>query len=739
MNPSLWKKRMTSCDFPGQEGLSSRIGHSREASRITVVSHVLSTSDAETIESYDPFNSDHTPLPTGESGVSRTVITIHRSGNRKSSKSRANSNYVSQVAQLRRGSAISASSDGGSRYTARHAGIVRVHTSISSNRSTHSGRSSRGSRSCKSTRSGPYVRTVAIPHRRGVDFSLIHNRTRNGRGGAQGKGNVNVAATKAMGNAIGEGIPRQDSDVLPVPWVREAHKAVPISPEELSCFKSSIEEDIDRAFGHSLIEDEPVAGSTGQDQVRRRDSTPLTLSFGPNSVFASTPAPDRQNWLDRPLPPLPSLNSMDTPSPSATGVPNRLTRDSTGDNLHRARKVVRQVNNRLSLPLLANMFNDRRIVSAPEKAVAPSSPESPSMSNKDDLHLKGKGKTSTGQGGCRFSSAPQPELTHYRKMEQKDLEYLSQAKKTIRLVESSAVQRTRSNPFNHRRYVCPEPSQPPSHQLVSISADDKVGPGGDDKDKTVTTRGGRRVHKKKAFWLKRRSYDSNASISSSIADVISGSQPRAVQFVSQTAIPTHSQNLVPLKKRSSFIPSLFKSGKKPTRDTAMAIADQEQGETSFPDEMPAEIVIDPNADARKVSVRRNWLVKLFNIQPHRDYICFAISSNKVRHEILNTLRDWRKYGIRGIYIERKRNTVFAEVGPNNCKFTLLFSRPFMEDRRLTTQHRSRNEACHICCRSHGGLGEWSHQPSSVHCALYAAARRCQQLPPSSRRHERRLR
>jgi hypothetical protein len=145
-----------------------------------------------------------------------------------------------------------------------------------------------------------------------------------------------------------------------------------------------------------------------------------------------------------------------------------------------------------------------------------------------------------------------------------------------------------------------------------------------------------------------------------------------VHFASQTLVPTHRQVHAPVKKKRNFSLSFWKSGKKGTGNTRMAITHQEHDETPSPGMVAGHTTVAPNTEARTISVHRNWFAKLFDIQPARDYLCFSLLGKKVRVEIVNTLRDWRKYGIENIHIERERNTVFGQVGPNNCKLPWLF-------------------------------------------------------------------
>lgn len=70
---------------------------------------------------------------------------------------------------------------------------------------------------------------------------------------------------------------------------------------------------------------------------------------------------------------------------------------------------------------------------------------------------------------------------------------------------------------------------------------------------------------------------------------------------------------------------------------------------------------------RQIAPQRNWLAKLFNVKPPARFICFSVSKRKARREITVLLKDWKRYGIRDIQIDKERNIVFGRVAAQNCK------------------------------------------------------------------------
>jgi hypothetical protein len=77
------------------------------------------------------------------------------------------------------------------------------------------------------------------------------------------------------------------------------------------------------------------------------------------------------------------------------------------------------------------------------------------------------------------------------------------------------------------------------------------------------------------------------------------------------------------------------------------------------------------SSVRNIEVKQNWLARLFRVKPATSYLCMAISRRRARQEVALLLRDWRKYGIRGIQVDKQRNIVFAKIGAKNCEWLRL--------------------------------------------------------------------
>jgi serine/threonine-protein kinase HSL1 (negative regulator of Swe1 kinase) len=103
--------------------------------------------------------------------------------------------------------------------------------------------------------------------------------------------------------------------------------------------------------------------------------------------------------------------------------------------------------------------------------------------------------------------------------------------------------------------------------------------------------------------------------------------------------------------------------------------------------------------ARQIEPQRNWLAKLFNVKPASKFICFSVSKRRARQEITTILKDWKRYGIRDVQVDKERNIVFGKVAAQNCRSleTLLNSIPanmLNRSRYERSCFRGRDHDCH---------------------------------------------
>ncbi|KAG9231795.1 hypothetical protein BJ875DRAFT_498008 [Amylocarpus encephaloides] len=69
--------------------------------------------------------------------------------------------------------------------------------------------------------------------------------------------------------------------------------------------------------------------------------------------------------------------------------------------------------------------------------------------------------------------------------------------------------------------------------------------------------------------------------------------------------------------------------------------------------------------ARQIEPQQNWLAKLFHVKPASKYICFSVNKRRARQEITTVLREWKRYGIRDVQVDKERNIVFGKVAAKN--------------------------------------------------------------------------
>lgn len=65
--------------------------------------------------------------------------------------------------------------------------------------------------------------------------------------------------------------------------------------------------------------------------------------------------------------------------------------------------------------------------------------------------------------------------------------------------------------------------------------------------------------------------------------------------------------------------------------------------------------------------QRNWLARILHIKPASKIFCFTTSKVRARREIASILRDWRRYGLRDIVVDKQRNTISGRVDVQNCE------------------------------------------------------------------------
>jgi hypothetical protein len=70
-------------------------------------------------------------------------------------------------------------------------------------------------------------------------------------------------------------------------------------------------------------------------------------------------------------------------------------------------------------------------------------------------------------------------------------------------------------------------------------------------------------------------------------------------------------------------------------------------------------------------LQQSWFARIFHIKPASKILCFSVSKRKARKEIVTILREWKRYGMRDVVVDKVRNVVHGRVGAVNCKFSFV--------------------------------------------------------------------
>lgn len=86
---------------------------------------------------------------------------------------------------------------------------------------------------------------------------------------------------------------------------------------------------------------------------------------------------------------------------------------------------------------------------------------------------------------------------------------------------------------------------------------------------------------------------------------------------------------------------------------------------------------------RNIEVKQSWLARFFRVKPAMSYVCLVMSRRRARQEVAILLREWRKYGMRGVQVDKQRNIVFARIAAKNCKLPIWRKYPSNGGQKLT--------------------------------------------------------
>ncbi|KAH6710854.1 hypothetical protein BKA61DRAFT_104529 [Leptodontidium sp. MPI-SDFR-AT-0119] len=694
VRPLNLTKTYSTCHFPSAKG------HGRQISKFTVVSN-----GAETEHSYDPFKASR-PQHLDSYRNEAAKITIHHppEGNAW--------DEGKPTTRPRQGSR--ASSGDRSRFQ-KLVPPPRIYASRSSMSSTLS-RTSNGQ-----------VR-VNLGHKRGVSFShsrrlsnvaqrnssappfpsALHGRHSNHTEVTDDGGSVlrpvngTPASTRYIRSRKAQSLASQSFNTVPKPG-----RVSQIWNEDVQQLSSSLAKDCDEAFNRismvSEVDSELEKPSRTGQNVNRDHS---------NSKVKHSP-------LDtRPLPAPPARSDSVRYELLEARKQAELRKQFGGDES--PSYLDRMVNHidRLIQPLSPTQFMaDRRVTSAPSDTryqplnrALPSIHESrgeessPRRSRDRPSFLDHQRKVEA-KGG-RIASAPEAWKLAHHQVDERFAQPGNGVKNTIRVVQpSSPLSPVRPPaPLTIRKkssqgappplmagglgidHVAPlKIHRPPGldlrQQYKAASKHDNspdlapISESRNDGDQFETSTG--TIVRKRSGWFKRNSkIEDNGSRLSIISSSSIPSKPTSNDTINPPYERPQNPHLQspkmeqPKKKQFGFGRIFRKRSSKPDMSVSAhdVYEDDESVQDSIADARRQAIHgRDQSVDARarQVVPQQSWLAKLFHVKPASGFLCFTLSQRRTRREVTLLLKDWRRFGIQDIQVNKERNIVFAKVGAEN--------------------------------------------------------------------------
>ena len=206
------------------------------------------------------------------------------------------------------------------------------------------------------------------------------------------------------------------------------------------------------------------------------------------------------------------------------------------------------------------------------------------------------------------------------------------------------------------------------------------------------------IVRKKSSWFKRNSKVGDGDFQT---PTLGGSTPPSQSSSNDAFRPQLNAEVpVPPKKKGFSIGKLFKKRNSKPEMTVSGTYSQPSVlmRASYLTLFPATDIFDETASvedsiveaqrqshagrvedprARQIEPQRNWLAKLFHVKPVSKFICFSVGKRRARQEVATILKEWKRYGIREIQVDKERNIVFGRVTAKNCKFREHSSRTWL--------------------------------------------------------------
>ncbi|KAG0651271.1 Serine threonine-kinase HSL1 [Hyphodiscus hymeniophilus] len=656
-------KTYSTCNFPQPKTR----GHKRQTSRFTVISNA-----AETERSYDPFKASRPQHLDSMRPVEHAKITIHRRGP-SGEEAEDSLGEIKAIGNASRTSTSAAFKAERGKLAPSRA-IASRSSIASSTRSKNSGSGVRATVGHKRVvkhrrrRSSASERKVADGTK--LDGGRHSNHTEVTDNERDSLHPVDVSSSSYIRSKKTQGVPPK----VPLP----ASKAGPGSQlwtEDVRQLSSSLAMDCDEAFK-----------SSNSLELEAQASDSLHSSRKPSPLITQQPFNSQKSKLrsfdDRPLPP-PPARSESTKIELLEARKLAEQRKALGeDSSKHVDRMVSHIDR-----LMQTSSPERRTSSAPVESKynatgralpsiyeAGKEDDSPHRLTDLEMYLESQ---EHGVKTSRIASAPEPRETR-RHHDNRFMASGSGLKETIRVVQpSSPVPVKVPAPLTIRKKSS-YGGQPSSKPGVSISdtsrssstvarsgvelrqqyrdleriSEDHDGRGNLDNESITGT-----VVKKKPTWFKRNSKQEDSDFRLPMEAVES--------FYVHPLLPA------PPKKKGFNFGRYFKKRK----------PDMVIGETDFDDDnfsIPDSTLSDSHhryknkrfsnqsdPEKRQIGPQQNWFAKLFNVKPASKIICFSVSDRRARQEIVTILKEWKRYGIRELQVDKKANRVFGKVVAKN--------------------------------------------------------------------------
>ncbi|KAI1434803.1 hypothetical protein GGR50DRAFT_660183 [Xylaria sp. CBS 124048] len=672
LRPANWKKKFTTAEFPSR--------YRRTPSRFTVISTVptdgsldgedYATDGGATVQSYDPYKSSRV---IENVYASHAKIIVHRNGSTTNQSRRSSTSRTS-----RRGRSGSCKSNSTRSRVPRGGHPIAIPAAIRGSRPSLASIQSNGSLA--------YTRP-ASRRKREVNFSHVRQSAsqreaeRKAASIAGDNAPNNRDSTTAVGSVRGAQLQgslnrRSPAGTQSMVNVSKADHSSLHWNEDVRKFSHSIAKDCDDAFNSSILGQESYLVNTPNRPSISTDAASLPIGLA-STVYPDnniTVYSDSRPWNDRPLPPTPTTTSSNEANgkEGGDGEGSQLTAEETNRRTVSA-PIYSQYStqwgrNKIPLPSIHEKFKEEAYGEVNNKLRVMSAP-------------------------VRHSQAgPVDDPT--------GLEFLCRQDNTIRLVVSPSRKQdvgTSAPELSDVYDPISRPNPDSTHGQEELNlrqrymndglASAREGPSNDAANNNPT-------RMRKSSWFKRGSKDKE-----NVLDTKGGSISSRTDRLTYISTNSSTGPAIPPSKKKSFNLAFWRNSKDQS-DMKLSIADSDDDEVQS--QKPARMFSHPNRPTfndkrgdepmtRNIEPQQTWLARLFRVKPATKYLCFSISRRRARQEMVILLKEWRKYGIRDVQVDKERNVIFARVGAKN--YLNLKEVSFAVEIMTVIEHGRRSQLC----------------------------------------------